>query len=135
MPMPLITIEELPEIITLDTAEKHMMQVTQRKRTSASAYRAKKLLRTKHLNEEEKRALEQSAKNFAIHFTWKITLICTLTVSHEINTRTDSALVNVCPYHLSEKHKKEVRQIEKMLDEGIIRLSISQWNASILIVS
>jgi len=43
--------------------------------------------------------------------------------------------VNICPYHLAEKHKKEVnRQIEKMLDEGIIRSSTTQWNASILVV-
>jgi len=73
-------------------------------------------------------------KNFAIHFTWKTTLICTLIVPHEINTRTDSAPVNVCPYRLSEKHKKEIRQIEKMLDQGIIQLSISQRNVSILVV-
>jgi len=44
------------------------MQVTQRKRTSASAYRAKKLLRTKHLNEEEKRALKQICEEFCDTF-------------------------------------------------------------------
>jgi len=49
-------------------------------------------------------------------------LTCTSIVSHEINTRTDSAPVNVRPYRLPEKHKKEVsRQIEKMLSEKIIR--------------
>jgi len=40
--------------------------------------------------------------------------VLTSTVSHEINTRTDSAPVKVRPYRLLEKHKKEVsRQIEK----------------------
>jgi len=57
-------------------------------------------------------------------------LTCTSTVSHEINT--DSAPVNVRPYRLPEKHKKQVsRQIEKMLNEEIIRPSTSQWNAPI----
>jgi len=43
--------------------------------------------------------------------------------------------VNVRSYRLPEKHKKEVnRQIEKILNEGIIRPSTSQWNAPILVV-
>jgi len=98
--------------------------------------RLKKSLRTEHLNEEKKETLEQICEEFCdIFYLEDNVLTCTSTVSHEINTRTDSAPVNVCPYRLPEKHKKEVsRQIKKMLNEGIIRPSTSQWNAPILIV-
>jgi len=44
-------------------------------------------------------------------------------------------LVNVRPYRLPEQHKEEMnRQITKMLNDGIIRPSMSQWNALLLVV-
>jgi len=98
--------------------------------------RLEKSLLTEHLNKEEKEALKQICEEFCDTFYLEDdVLTCTSTVSHEINTRTDSAPVNVRPYRLPEKHKKEVsRQIEKMLSEEIIRPSTSQWNAPILVV-
>jgi len=88
----------------------------------------KKLIRTEHLNEQEKKALERICEEFCdIFYLENDTLTCTTAVSHEINTRTDSAPVNVRPYRLPEKHKKEVnRQIEKMLSEEIICPNTSQ---------
>jgi len=54
-------------------------------------------------------------------------LTFTIVVAHEITTKVDSAPVNVRPYRLPEKHKKEMnRQITKMLDDDIIRPSMSQ---------
>lgn len=62
-------------------------------------------------------------------------LTCTAAIEHEINTRADSAPVNVRPYRLPEKHKNEVnRQITEMLKAEIIRPSASQWNAPLLVV-
>jgi len=59
----------------------------------------------------------------------------TTKVEHEIITKTDSSSVNVRPYRLPEKHKIEVnRQIKEMLKQEIIRPSISQWNAPLLVV-
>jgi len=56
-------------------------------------------------------------------------------VAHEINTRADAAPVNVRPYRLPEKHKQEVnRQIKEMLQNKIIKTSVSQWNAPLLVV-
>jgi len=84
---------------------------------------------THNLNEEKKETLEQICKEFcdtsAIYLGDDV-LTCKSTVSHEINTRTNSTPVNVRPYRLPEKHKKVInRQIEKMLNEGIIRPSTS----------
>jgi len=111
--MPLVTIEELPEDVTPDTAEKQMMQITQRKgKEPMQAYARKERLkksRTEHLNKEEKEALEQICEEFCNTFYLEDNVLtCTSTVTHEINTRTDSAPVNVRPYRLPEKHKKEV---------------------------
>jgi len=56
-------------------------------------------------------------------------------VAHEINTRADTAPVNVRPYRLPERHKTEVnRQTQEMLKNKIIRTSVSQWNAPLLVV-
>jgi len=92
----------------------------------------KKSLRTEHLNEEEKGALKQICEEYCDTFYLEDNVLtCISTLSHKINTRIDNAPVNVRPYRLPEKHKKEVsRQIEKMLDEEIIR----SRNAPILVV-
>jgi len=84
--------------------------------------RLKNSLRTDHLNEEEKETLKQICEEFCDTFYLEDDMLtCTSIVSHEINTCTDNAPVNVRPYRLPEKHKKEVsRQIDKMLNEGII---------------
>lgn len=98
----------------------------------------KKQLRTDHLNEEEKGTLEAMCEEFCdiFHLEGDVgALTCTNAVSHEITMRADSAPVNVRPYRLPDRHKEEVRkQIKKMLDDGIIRPSTSQWNAPILVV-
>lgn len=62
-------------------------------------------------------------------------LSCTATLEHAISTRADTAPVNMKPYRLPEKHKAEVnKQVQEMLEEGIIRRSASQWNAPLLVV-
>jgi len=62
-------------------------------------------------------------------------LIHTTKIQHEIITKTNSCSVNVRPCRLPEKHKIEVnRQIKEMLIQEIIRSSISQWNAPLLVV-
>jgi len=67
-------------------------------------------LRLEHLNREEKKAVEEMCEDFCdIFHLEKDTLMCTIAVdAHEITTRVDSALVNVRPYRLPEKHKEEV---------------------------
>jgi len=136
---PLVSIEEIPETV-LDNADKPLLQMTQcedKKPPQVRKEQLKNLIRTEHLNEEEKKALEQICEEFCDTFYLEDdVLTCTSTVSHEINTRTDSAPMNVRPYRLPEKHKKEInRQIKQMLSEGIIRPRTSQWNAPILVVS
>jgi len=91
-----------------------------------------------HLNNEEKKTIEEICEDFydifhleddTLTFTTTVASTCTK------STKIDSAPVNIRPYRLPEKHKEEVnRQITKMLDDDIIRLSTSQWNPPLLVV-
>jgi len=57
-----------------------------------------------------------------------------IAVTHDINTRTNSAPVNIRPYRLPEKYKEEAnKQIKKMLEEKIIQHSTRQWNTPLLV--
>jgi len=88
------------------------------------------------LNSEEKRAIKGICEDYQDIFHLEgEPLTNTATVAHEINTRADTAPVNVRPYRLPEKHKTEVnRQTQEMLKNKIIRTSVSQWNAPLLVV-
>jgi len=118
-------------ILTLQEAKsEHYESIRERKEN------LRKQLRLEHLNKEEKKAVEEICEDFCdIFHLEEDTLTCTTAIAHEITTRVDSAPVNVRSYRLPEKHKEEVnRQITKMLDDGIIRPSMSQWNAPLLVV-
>jgi len=74
--------------------------------------RVRKQIKTEHLNKKEKKTIEQICENLndmIFHLKGDI-LTHTTTVAHEINIRTDSALVR--PYRLPEKHKKEATNKE-----------------------
>jgi len=88
------------------------------------------------LNSEEKQAIRRICEDYQDTFHLEgEPLTSTATVAHEINTRADTAPVNVRPYRLPERHKTEVnRQTQEMLRNKIIRTSVSQWNAPLLVV-
>ena len=96
----------------------------------------KQLLRTEHLNQEEKRAIERISEEYSDTFHLKgEPLTYTNAVQHEIATRDGSASVNTRPYRLPEKHKEEVnKQVQEMLKAKIIKSSVSQWNAPFLVI-
>lgn len=94
-----------------------------------------KLIRTNHLNTEEKKAIELLCKEYQDIFhqdDQKLTF--THQVQHEIKT-TDEIPVHTRSYRYPFIHKEEVqRQISKMLEDGIIRPSQSPWSSPIWIV-
>jgi len=89
------------------------------------------------LNLEEKQAIKRICEDYQdIFYLEGKSLTSTANVTHEINIRADTAPVNVRPYHFLEKHKTEVnRQTQEILRDKIIRTSVSQWNAPLLVVS
>jgi len=133
---PLVTVDEIrvsdrASILALQHAEYENYESIEERKDNL-----RKQLRLGHLNREEKRAVEEICEDFCdIFHLEKDILTCTTAIAHEIKTRVDSAPVNVRPYRLPEKHKEEVnRQITNMLNDEIIRPSMSQWNAPLLVV-
>lgn len=92
-------------------------------------------LRLNHLNPEERVALIKTIKQYKDifhHNDNKLTF--THEIKHEIKT-TDNIPVHTKSYRYPYIHKDEVkRQINKMLDDGIIRPSQSPWSSPIWIV-
>ncbi|XP_071574634.1 uncharacterized protein [Temnothorax nylanderi] len=118
---PHVTLEEAP---VTDKADIFTLQPTEeRESITERREQLRRKLRMSHLNNEERKTLEQICEDYCDIFHLEDDkLTCTPTVKHEIPTRADSAPVNVRPYRLPEKHKEEInRQINKMLEDGIIR--------------
>jgi len=88
IPTPLVSIEEISETVP-DNADKpvlHMVQREDKKPPQAHKEQLKNLIRTEHLNEEEKKALEPICDEFCdIFYLEDNVLTCTSTISHEIN--------------------------------------------------
>jgi len=87
IPTPLVSIEEIPETVP-DNAEKPVLHMTQRedkKPPQARKEQLKNLIRTEHLNEEKRKALERICEEFCDTFYLENdTLIYTTAVSHEL---------------------------------------------------
>lgn len=93
------------------------------------------LIRTEHLNEEEKRLLENILEKYKdiFHIDGN-NLSFTNEIKHVIHTH-DEVPVYTKPYRYPQIHRDEVRtQINKMLEQGIIRPSYSPWSSPIWIV-
>lgn len=93
------------------------------------------LIRTEHLNTEEKQLLTSLCKDFSDIFheeNQKLTF--TNKIKHEIKT-SDEIPAHSKTYRYPFVHKQEVqKQINKMLEDGIIRPSQSPWSSPIWIV-
>ena len=62
-------------------------------------------------------------------------MTCTDALSHNIPTKHDTPPINVKSYRYPQIHKEEVdKQINKMLDQGIIEPSTSPWNSPVWVV-
>lgn len=92
-------------------------------------------LRLDHLNKEEKSKLLQLISNYQdVFYIEGENLSFTNAVKHKIKTK-DDLPVYTKSYRYPHCHKEEVqKQINKMLDQGIIRHSISPWSSPIWIV-
>lgn len=93
------------------------------------------LIRTNHLNVEEKQKLLKLLSKFNHLFQLENQqLSFTNQIKHEIRTK-DDLPVYTKSYRYPHIHKEEVqKQISKMLDQGIIRPSYSPWSSPIWIV-
>lgn len=92
-------------------------------------------LRTEHLNSEERVNLERLCANYAdVFYLEGEPLTFTNKIKHNIKT-TDEIPVHTKTYRYPYVHRQEVRdQINKMLEQHIIRPSDSAWSSPIWIV-
>lgn len=93
------------------------------------------LLRTDHMNTEEKEKITKLCKDYSDIFYYEdCPLTFTNTIKHKIKT-TDEIPVYTKSYRYPYIHKAEVQsQIEKMLQQKIIQPSESPWSSPIWIV-
>ena len=92
-------------------------------------------IRTDHMNNEEREAILKVISEFSDLFhSTDSQLTFTNKIKHEIKT-TDEIPVHTKTYRFPFCHKEEVnKQINKMLDDGIIRHSQSPWSSPIWVV-
>ena len=92
-------------------------------------------IRTPHLNSEETKALLECCSNYTDIFHLEgESLTSTNAIEHSIDTK-NAAPIHVKSYRFPECHKDEVEnQIKKMLDQKIIKPSISSWSAPVWVV-
>lgn len=108
-------------------------------KTEKNANRVKRLfssLQLKHLNEEEQVSVENlCAKYNDIFYLPGDSLTTTDIYKHSITLKPNVAPIFSKPYRLPHSQKKEIdRQIENMLNEGIIEKCRSEWSSPILLV-
>jgi hypothetical protein len=93
-------------------------------------------LRIDHLNADERKILMGTCSDFSdIFYLPGNKLSSTGAVQHSINVEAGMHPINTRPYRLPEAQKGEVRrEVQKLLQEGIIEESNSPWNSPILII-
>lgn len=98
-------------------------------------YKVQQVLRCSHMNQEEETRLRDLCSKYSdIFYLEGDRLTCTNSIRHEIRTKVDTP-VNVKSYRFPECHKEEVsRQVQEMLNQKIIRPSVSPWSAPIWVV-
>jgi hypothetical protein len=98
--------------------------------------RVVELLRTDHLNREEKKSLLEMCFVYQdVFYLPGDRLSSTNAVKHTITLEPGLAPINTRPYRLPESQKEEVdRQVKQLLEDGIIVKSNSPWNSPLLVV-
>ena len=93
-------------------------------------------LRLEHLNTEERKLLVQTCLDYQdIFYLPGDKLSSTDAARHTINVNPGTEPINTRPYRLPETQKSEVsKQVTKLLRDGIIEESVSQWNSPILVI-
>lgn len=93
-------------------------------------------LRLDHTNAEERKSVENICYDYADIFHLEgDNISCTDAVQHEIKTPEINQPIHQRPYRLPYSQQTEInRQVEGLLQEGVITTSDSPWNAPLLIV-
>lgn len=93
-------------------------------------------INTNYMNNEEFDALKQIIHNYEDLFYLEGDVLShTNAITHEINLVPGSKPIHVKQYRLPLSQREEInRQVEKMLDDGVITPSNSEWNSPLILV-
>ena len=96
----------------------------------------KKLLRLDHLNQKEKKSVDRHLNEFQDRYHRpNENLMATSVMRHRINT-TNERPINTRQYRYPPVLKEEInRQVETLLDDGMIQPSQSAYNSPVWIVT
>jgi hypothetical protein len=100
------------------------------------ANKIKNLIRSDHMNNEERQAIYELCEQYAeiFHLEGDI-LTYTNATEHEIKLAPDQTPVYKRPYRLPYAQQEEInKQIQQMMDNDIIEPSKSPWNSPLLLV-
>lgn len=93
-------------------------------------------LRLDHANMEERKSVEDLCYEYSDIFHLEGDIIsCTDATEHEIKTPNASQPIHQRPYRLPYSQQAEInKQVEELLEAGVITTSDSPWNAPLLVV-
>jgi hypothetical protein len=93
-------------------------------------------LQDEQLNQEEKKLLREVCFEYQdVFYLPGDRLSCTNAARHTIQLEPSVTPINTQPYRLPESQKEEIeRQVEQLVEEGIVTPSESPWNSPLLIV-
>jgi hypothetical protein len=93
-------------------------------------------LRTEHLNPEERESRSKICSEYPdVFYLTGDQLNSTNTIKHTIRLIPGISAINTRPYRLPEVQKEEAdKQVTRLLKEGVIEESDSQWHSPILVV-
>lgn len=132
LPVLKVTLEPFEQPVLINTAK---IQNTSSSVVTNRINEIKKLLRLDHLNPEERKSLLEICQEY--HSIFQLdgdTLPETSIIEHSITTTTDIPIASKT-YRYPQVHKEEVhKQINDLLDKGIISPSTSPWSAPIWVV-
>ena len=136
-----INLKETPVDISIPNVEfeifeeQNSVQILQITKGQNRFSHLKSKLRLDHLNEIEKDSIIDICKNFNdLFFLEGDNLSITNAIKHKIPTNTQNP-INIKPYRIPECHKQEInKQISDFEKQGIVKKSVSPWNAPLLVV-
>jgi O-acetyl-ADP-ribose deacetylase (regulator of RNase III) len=134
--IPTPRLEDLSYQIYSDTDIKSIFSARRAENRQNRIKLLEKSLRLDHANIEERKSVENICYEYAdIFHVEGDTISCTDAIQHEIKTPGVSQPIHQRPYRLPYSQQAEIdKQVNELLEDGVIAASDSPWNAPLLIV-
>lgn len=125
-----------PELVRLDQFEQMNFEKIRNTKQVSRVEKVLNSVKLDHLNKEERSVIEKLIVKYNdLFFLDSDHLTVTNLFQQNIPLRSDAVPSYVKPYRVPHAQKKEIKeQTDKMLQDGIIEPSISEWSSPLLLV-